>query len=205
MRHVLANLAAYVLVAGLLLGAVLFAWVRSEQLLIAKATAVEPEAYASATDAEAFEWEAFGERVYGANCQNCHTVDGSGRGMYPPVQGMTAHLAGPGGREYLTHVVLYGLASGAHAAPMPPMPELSDAQVAAVNNYLLTRFSDWRAAPDSARLYVPADVRAQRGLTYSEQDVAARRPAVPLPAELGRGLRVPIETRAPAVPQGEDM
>lgn len=189
MRHVLANIATYALAVGLVLGAALFAWARSEQLVVATAAEVEPDDYAVATDPDTFAWEEFGARTYSANCSNCHAADGSGRGMYPPVRGMTAHLAEPGGRDYLVHVVLYGLASGAHSAPMPPMPELSDGQVAAVNNYLLTRFDDGRLAPDATRLYVPADVRARRGRDLNEWDVARTRPPVPLPAELAGGAQ----------------
>lgn len=180
MRHLLANVATYALAVGLVIGAALFAWARSAQLVVATEPEVEPLAYASAAAPDGFDWPAFGARVYRANCQNCHTADGGGRGMYPPVRGMPAHLAAPGGRDYLVDVVLYGLATGLHDAPMPPMPELTDAQVAAVTNHVLTRFGDARGA----RLYVPADVATRRGRADGEHDVGARRPPVPPPAAL---------------------
>jgi len=180
-RHVFANLATYALAVGLVLGALLFAWARSGQFVFATERAVEPPEYVAAADPDEFDWELFGRAVYVANCQNCHTADGGGRAMYPPVQGMSAHHGEPGGREYLTRLVLYGLATGIHQAPMPPMPNLSDAQIAAVNNYLLTRFDDPERWPEGARLYIPSEVRTQRGLGLSEREMGRQRPAVPTP------------------------
>ena len=187
MRHVLANIVIYVLIAGLALGAVLFAWARSEQLVIARERDVEPRAPREITRVADFAWVDFGRDVYRANCQNCHAADGSGRGMYPPIQRMSAHLGAGGGRDYLVNLVLYGLYTGTYGAPMPPMPELSDAEVAAVNNYLLTQFAAAGSAPDTGRLYLPREVGAARGRGLSEWDVAATRPEVPTAEELGRG------------------
>ena len=204
MRHVLANLATYALVAGLAVGAALFAWGRSAQLVIATEADVEPSQTIAITSPGAFEWRAFGEAVYVANCQNCHTADGSGRGMYPPVQNLAPHLEAGGGRGYLVDLVLYGVYTGEYGAPMPPMPELSDAEVAAVTNHVLVRFAAPNAAPHASRLYVPRDVARRRGRSLGEWDVAAARPAVPTAEALGRGVRVPLETDAPAVPPGDD-
>lgn len=204
MRHVLANLVTYALAFGLVLGAALFAWARSGQLVIATEADVEPSETLPVESVTAFAWRDFGENVYAANCQNCHTVDGSGRGMYPPIQNMTAHLAAQGGRGYLVDVALYGLYTEEYGAPMPPMPELSDAEIAAVTNYVLVQFAVAGSAPDTSRLYVPADVAERRGRTLSEWGVAATRPAVPTAEALGQGIQVPLETDAPAVPEGTD-
>ena len=204
MRHLLANIATYALAAGLALGAALFAWARSEQLVIATEADVEPSKTIEVTSMTAFDWRAFGEGVYLANCQNCHTVDGSGRGEYPPVQNLTAHLGAEGGRGYLVDVALYGLYTGEYGAPMPPMPELSNAEIAAVTNYILVQFAARGTAPDTSRLYLPSDVDARRGRDLSEWDVAATRPPVPTAEALGRGVRVPLETDAPAVPEGPE-
>lgn len=184
MRHVLANLATYALVAGLAVGAALFAWGRSAQLVIATEADVEPSQTIAITSPGAFEWRAFGEAVYVANCQNCHTADGSGRGMYPPVQNLAPHLEAGGGRGYLVDLVLYGVYTGEYGAPMPPMPELSDAEIAAVTNYTLVAFADG-AAPGPERLFRPGDVAARRGRELGERDVAAARPPVPSAAALG--------------------
>ena len=88
-----------------------------------------------------------------------------GRGMYPPIQRMSAHLGAGGGRDYLVNLVLYGLYTGTYGAPMPPMPELSDAEVAAVNNYLLTQFAAAGSAPDTGRLYLPREVGQLAGVS----------------------------------------
>ena len=204
MRHVLANAFTYALIATLVLISLAFAKVRSEQLVIAREPVTEPPVFGAATPADTTAQLAFGRRVYRANCQNCHTADGSGRGMYPPVQGMTAHLAAPGGRHYLVELVLYGLYTDTYGAPMPPMPELSDAEIAAVNNYLLAQFSAPGEAPAAARWYRPADVAALRGRSLDEWAVAGRRPAVPTAEELGRGVRVPVSEADSGVPPGED-
>lgn len=204
MRHILANFITYALVVGLVLGAALFAWVRSEQFVIAREVDVEPVETVEITSSAAFDWRAFGEEVYLANCQNCHTVDGSGRSMYPPVQNMAVHLDAEGGRGYLLDVTLYGLYTGTYGAPMPPMPELSDAEVAAATNYILTEFAAENRAPDASSLYLPRDVAERRGRALSERAVAETRPSVPSAEALGRGVQVPIDTDAPAVPEGTD-
>ena len=204
MRHVLANAFTYGLVAALALGSALWAWARSEQLVVAREVDVEPTWGTADTGLTMVEMLAFGERVYRANCQNCHTVDGSGRGMYPPVQNQAAHLQVAGGRGYLIDLALYGLHSGTYRAPMPPMPELSDAEVAATTNYILAAFAAEGRSLDSTQLLHPREVAVRRGRALGERDVAAMRPPVPTAKELGRGVWVPIGTDAPAVPEGQE-
>ncbi|THH37975.1 c-type cytochrome [Neolewinella litorea] len=204
MRHILAHIFTYALAIGLVVGAVLFAWVRSEQLVIAREADVEPRVLDQDTDFTSPAWLAFGERTYRVSCQNCHTVDGSGRGMYPPIQRMAAHLRAEGGRDYLLNVTLHGLYTGTYGAPMPPMPELSDAEVAAVNNYILLQFAGGAQEPGAANLFRPSEVSARRGQHLSEWEVARMRPPIPTAEALGRGVRVNITTDAPAVPEGKD-
>ncbi|MGB3799064.1 MAG: cytochrome c, partial [Lewinella sp.] len=186
------------------LGAVLFAWARSEQLVIAHESDIEPRDITDATNPTSEDWLAFGQQTYRVNCQNCHTVDGSGRGMYPPIQRMSAHLDAEGGRAYLINLALYGLYTGTYGVPMPPMPELSDAEIAAVTNYMLVQFAARNDAPDASEFYRPQEVKIKRGKDLSEWDVADLRPAVPSAKELGRGVRPGIKTDAPAVPEGKD-
>lgn len=181
MRHLLANIATYGLALGLMLAAALWAWGRSAQLVVARAPALEADSLARVASADAFAWAALGAHVYRANCQNCHGAQGTGRDVYPPVRGMEAHLAAPGGRDYLVDLTLYGLRSGLHPAPMPPMPELSDAQIAAVTNHVLTQFG--RASPDA--WFTPREVAARRGQRLREAEVGARRPSIPPPEGLG--------------------
>lgn len=170
MRHLLADLAVYVLAGGLILAGLTWAWLRSEQLVLTSER--DAEQAQVATDAETFEWVELGERVYLANCANCHTTDGRGRNMYPPLTNLSGFAETEEGRRYLTHLVLYGLRTGAHAAPMPPMPHLSDVQIAAVNNHLVTAFDEQvQEAGEPPRLFVPPDVAAERGLGLRERDV----------------------------------
>lgn len=205
MRHFLANLFLYLLTAALLAGSALWAYVRSEHFVVERAVdRIPPRPAREITTLADFDWADFGRRTYRVNCQNCHTVDGSGRGMYPPVQRMTAHLAAAGGRDYLINLNLYGLYTGAYGAPMPPIPELSDAEIAAVTNYILTAFAPEGERPDPDQLFLPREVAALRGRAFSEREVARRRPAVPTARELGRGVRPPQRTDAPAVPEGRD-
>ena len=204
MRHLLAHLFTYALVAALIIGSLLFAWMRSEQLVVAREADVEPEEFLESIEPTAADWLAFGKRTYRANCQNCHTVDGSGRSMYPPVQRMAAHLDAPGGREYLIDLNLHGVYTGTYGAPMPPMPELSNVEIAAATNYIMTAFAPPGGAPDTTRWFRAGDVQARRGRTLSEWEVAASRPRIASARELGRGVRPEISTDAPAVPEGKE-
>ena len=217
MRHLLANAFIYGLTGALVAGSLLWAWARSAQLIIARETEVEPSFTADVTGPAAAAYLDFGRRVYVANCQNCHTADGSGRGMYPPVQNMGAHLSGATrlrsgapeaesrGRDYLIDIYLHGVYTGTYNAPMPPMPELSDAEIAAVNNYILTAFAAEGRVPDAGQLYRPEEIAARRGgPNLSEWEVADTRPDIPTARELGRGVRVGIRDADSAVPAGED-
>lgn len=204
MRHFLASIFTYALITSLAVGSILWAWTRSEQLVIAREADLEPSPVMVVDHPRDFAWRDFGKRTYVANCQNCHTADGSGRGMYPPIQNMNAHLRTPGGRDYLVDLVIYGLYTGTYGAPMPPMPELSDAEIAAVNNYILTTFAAPDATPATDSLYIPTDPAGRRGRNLDEWTMGERRPNVPTARELGRGVRVAIQNNAPAVPEGKD-
>ena len=204
MRHILANIFTYALIALLVLGCAGWAWVRSEQLVVAHERDLEPREPREITSLADFDWKDFGQHTYKVACQNCHTIDGSGRGMYPPVQNMAAHLAVQGGREYLLNLTLYGLYTGTYQAPMPSMPTLSDAEIAAATNYILTQFAAENNPADPTELYLPSEVARLRGQSLSERDVANSRPPIASAEELGRGVKPPISTDTPAVPEGKD-
>ena len=204
MRYILTNIFLIVLTVGLLLGSCLFAYLRSEQLVVAYEEDIEPQAFTETASPDRDDWLAFGKKTYRANCQNCHTADGSGRSMYPPVQNMAAHLAAPGGRDYLVDLILYGLYTSTYGAPMPPMPELSDTEIAAVNNYMLVRFAAAGQAPGKEAFYGPKEVAARRGRAVSEWGVADTRPDIPTARELGRGVQVSVSGEDSAVPGGTD-
>jgi mono/diheme cytochrome c family protein len=177
MRHFLANVATYTIAAMLLVGAALFAWMRSAQLVITDEAAVlaryEP------TPAHEFRWEELGSDSYVRNCANCHGTEGEGWDQYPGLGHSASLFAAPGGRDHLVDVHLYGLASPRWRAPMPPMGHMHDAELAAVINHVLTRFGNRGRLPADARLYVPSDVASRRGLGLSPGEVEAARPPVP--------------------------
>lgn len=88
--------------------------------------------------------ETDGRRLYEAICQGCHMPDGrgaTGAGMYPALAG-NLKLAAPAYPEY---VVLNGLRA------MPAIGRhLTDQQVAAVVNYVITNFGNAAPLPATA-------------------------------------------------------
>lgn len=171
MRHFIANIAIYVIGSFLVVGAALFAWMRSEQLVITdEATML---AHHAPAEAHAFDWQALGEPAYVSNCMSCHGRQGEGRDEYPPIAHIGALHAAPGGRDYLIDVHLYGLASERSGVPMPPMGHMPDVAIAAVINHLLARFG---MELDEADLYLPEQVAARRGARLSPYAVNERRP-----------------------------
>ena len=176
MRHFLVNLATYLIAAMIVLGAALFAWVRSSQLVLSdEATVLARHAPAEAHE---FEWQQLGADSYLRNCAACHRRDGGGWDQYPGV-GHTARLfAAPGGREYVVDLHLYGLDSPRWRAPMPPMGHMTDVEMAAVINHVLTHYGAAGELPADARLYVPADVAARRGQGLRPGEVDRFRPEV---------------------------
>jgi mono/diheme cytochrome c family protein len=100
--------------------------------------------------------------LYMLHCQGCHLADGSGRpGEVPPLAGALGRLAAvPGGRAYLVQV------PGSASSP------LSDAELAAVLNWVLRAFAPAPAAPPVAP-YDAAEVARYR--TTPLVDVAGAR------------------------------
>jgi mono/diheme cytochrome c family protein len=176
MRHLLANVATYAIAAFLLVGAGVFAWARSAQVVFT----VEPVVVArwEVPPGAPFAWEGLGESTYVRNCANCHGRAGGGWDQYPGLERTAALLAAAGGREHVIDLHLYGLASARWRVPMPPMGHLEDVEVAAVVNHVLTRFAREGTLPEGAALLRPEEVAARRGLRLSPRDVERRRPAV---------------------------
>jgi mono/diheme cytochrome c family protein len=174
MRHFLGNIATYAIAIFLLAGAALFATLRSAQVVITDEAAVlaryQPEPGAQ------FRWEELGSGSYTRNCMNCHAADGAGWDQYPGLANSSTLLRAPGGREYMIDLHLYGLASDRWRAPMPPMAHLHDVEMAAVINYVATRFGDGERLAD-AELLRPEDITARRGADLSPSEVNRRRPA----------------------------
>jgi len=174
MRHFLANIVTYSIAIFLLAGAAAFAWVRSAQVTITTESAVlaqyQPEQGAP------FRWHDLGAGSYERNCMNCHLTDGTGWDQYPGLNHTADLYTAPAGQDYVIDLHLYGLTSPRWRAPMPAMGHLQDVEMAAVINYVLTRF-DEQGRLGEAELLRPEDIAARRGLDLSPSDVNRRRPA----------------------------
>lgn len=129
-----------------------------------------------------------GEAVYAANCVACHQATGQGvPGAFPPLAGgHAAELASAeGGRDYLLHAVLYGVQGAIEVAGtsydglMPAWQQLSDAQIAAVLNYVTTAWDNADVLADDAAPFTADEVAAARGEGLSSAAVLESRPDVP--------------------------
>jgi mono/diheme cytochrome c family protein len=121
-----------------------------------------------------------GAEVY-AGCQGCHQANGAGiPGSFPPLaKHVPAILAAPGGRDYLPLVVLGGLQGSiqvegvAYSTPMPAFASLSDAQVAAVLNYIATSWGNAALLKDF-KPYTAEEIKALRRPLTPQQVYAQR-------------------------------
>lgn len=112
-----------------------------------------------------------GAKVY-VKCEACHRPTGVGRpGFYPPLAGYAPEiLAAKGGRSYMIDVALFGLkgefqikGTKYNGAMRPFGPELSDEEVAAVLNHVLTSWGNEKALPKDHKPFTAAEVKAERG------------------------------------------
>jgi len=131
--------------------------------------------------AQADDGEVDGAQVYAANCASCHQANGAGiPGAFPPVAGHASELVVSQDRDYLVEVMLYGLqgpiqvAGAAYNGVMPGWSQLSDAQLAAVTNYIVTEW-DEGVLPDDFAPYDPSEFAEARGQELSADDVYQRR------------------------------
>ncbi|HUF27715.1 MAG TPA: hypothetical protein VMM18_12135 [Gemmatimonadaceae bacterium] len=173
MRHLIANIVTYTIGALLVVGAALFAWMRSSQVAITDEETIVA-AHAPRTE-PGFDWEELGRFSYERNCRNCHLADGQGWDQYPSLGLVGTFLADPGGREWLLDLHIYGLASERWRVPMPPMGHVPDVELAAVINHLLHNFGN-EPSPAAEDLIMPEDVAARRGLGLTPREVELRRP-----------------------------
>lgn len=127
-----------------------------------------------------------GAQVYGS-CSGCHQANGQGvPGAFPPLAGHAADLytTSP---EYLAQVVLFGLqgpitVDGAqYSGLMPPWHDsLSDAQIAAVLNYILSSWDNEETVAEEEP-YGVEDIADLRGTALSPQEVHDLRSELDLP------------------------
>jgi mono/diheme cytochrome c family protein len=128
---------------------------------------------------------ATGKAVYQANCAGCHQVTGKGvPGAFPPLAGHFTQLlaAGAAGRSYVGHVALYGLQGSikvngqTYAGVMPAQQQLSDADLAAVLNYVATSFGNkW---PAGQKPFTAAELKTLRAKVLTPAAVLKSRPPV---------------------------
>jgi mono/diheme cytochrome c family protein len=126
-----------------------------------------------------------GSEVFASNCIVCHQPDAKGvQGIYPPLAetvGVYAKLKQ--GRAYLAHVPSFGLTGvivtngESIDGNMPPLSQLSDDEVAAVINYILTKFNS-RLLPANFKPLTIGEVHGYRAKPMTETEVHNERAAL---------------------------
>ncbi len=109
-----------------------------------------------------------GAAVY-ERCSGCHKATGTGvPGVFPPLAGHAAKLASAS-RVYPVEVVLFGLTGEIRVDGTPykgRMPAyaglLNDDEIAAVLNYILSRWGNDKAMPPGFAKITPDEVKAAR-------------------------------------------
>ncbi|GAB4173044.1 MAG: cytochrome C-552 [Rhodocyclaceae bacterium] len=119
-----------------------------------------------------------GTAIYQSRCLPCHQAGGVGApGLAPPLAGVVgAYVANEAGRAYLAQVVVFGLNGPIRSqaqpfnAVMPPLAVLSDEEIAAVLNFVLSDFN--RALlPAQHRPLTAGEVAAVRNRAPSMRDL----------------------------------
>ena len=122
-----------------------------------------------------------GEGVYEANCSSCHQSTGQGvPGAFPPLVAHAPELYAAD-RSYLPKLLLYGL-SGAisvegstYNGQMPAWGSLSDEELAATLNYVLSAWGNDARLPPGFTPYRPDEIAEVRTEELSVSDVYALR------------------------------
>ena len=120
-----------------------------------------------------------GAEVFANQCSACHQAKGQGvTGQFPALAGNSDLFVA---RDYPLRVVLAGLSGkievkGDHLdSVMPPLDVLSDAQIAAVVNYVRGAFGNDKLRPKSMQPVTPDMVAALRKQKLTSADVFAYR------------------------------
>ena len=119
----------------------------------------------------------------GANCSICHQDNGQGvAGAFPALAGHVPDMvAQKSGRDYLVRVILFGLqgaivVNGAtFNGTMPPWAQLSDDQIAAVLDHVLTAWGNDKKLPPGFTPIMPSDVATARAERLTGAQVYALR------------------------------
>jgi mono/diheme cytochrome c family protein len=152
------------------------------QILDYLATHFAPAAAAAAPTATALAATAPADgRAVFNNCVGCHQPTGAGiTGRFPPLaRHVPDILRAPGGREWIIQAVLYGLQGPItvrgvrYNAVMPAQAHLSNAELAAVLNFISTQWGN--AFPPGQAAFTAAEIQAQRARVLTPQQVHAAR------------------------------
>ncbi|MDE0098287.1 MAG: cytochrome c, partial [Truepera sp.] len=126
-----------------------------------------------------------GLETFNTTCVACHQSTGQGLpGAFPPLVEHAANLYNvEGGRDYLISAVLYGLqgpveiAGTTYNSVMAPWSSLSDEQVAAVLNYVVTSWGNRELLTEFTPIS-PDEVAALRGQGLSGAQALELRPSL---------------------------
>ena len=126
-----------------------------------------------------------GAEVFNSHCAICHQANGAGLpGMYPPLaDSIGRDVSVPQGREYLVHVVSFGMTgpisvhSQLYNGLMQSWPTLSDDEIAQVVDYVLANFNA-KLLPKNFSPLTAAEVKGDRAANISVGEVHQEREAL---------------------------
>ena len=129
-----------------------------------------------------------GEYEYQRACAACHGADGAGRMPgFPPLAGSEWLALGS---DAVALVVIHGLkgeievAGRTYRGYMPPMTQVSDADVAAILNYINGRWADWPNDVGAGRVRQLREHGAGQEIIDGRADLEARLGRLPAESEL---------------------
>jgi len=126
-----------------------------------------------------------GSAIYSSHCVVCHQANGRGvAAVYPPLaDSIGEYVRVAQGREYLVHVVSFGMMGAISAQGktyhgfMQAWPQLSDEDVAQVLNHVLTTFNA-KLLPKGFEPLTAGEVKRYRAARHSISDVRKERDAL---------------------------
>jgi mono/diheme cytochrome c family protein len=121
-------------------------------------------------------------QVFEQRCIICHQPNAQGvAGLYPPLADSIGNYVGvKDGRQYLVHVLINGLSGTVvvkgvtYNGVMPQFANLSDDEIAAALNEVLTRFNA-AELPKDFQPITPDEVKAGRAITKNSTELMRER------------------------------
>jgi mono/diheme cytochrome c family protein len=144
----------------------------------------------TAAPAGDFQWQTLGARTYDGNCSGCHQRSGRGiAGGFPPLAGHAPQVLAQKGRAYVARAVLFGLSGPIEVdgtkynGSMPAWSSsLSDDEIAATIDYVLTAWGNDQQLPKDFKAVVPSEIVAARAENLTSEEVYAMREQGAAPA-----------------------